>query len=356
MKIELDNAIYDSKLELIQVEVTGCCNMHCKHCRAAEQPKKMINKEQMTKIFDFANLVKSDNFKFTFSGGEPFMNPNLYEYLLLAKSKGIDQIVITTNASLITDDMLERLNSLNLSFLCIQISIDSIYPDIHNAFRKYPKAFEKCEEILDKIKKYENINSSIRMTVTKDTLDQVDKMIDFAISKNCKFLGLGSVIPFGNASNGELSFTKNDKKNFMELVSQKSKKYNDKIQIVTEDPLKFLNQYENNSLNLKINIMDSCLFGGCTAGISSININSDGVITPCSMMEEKILDINDYDNVYDLIKAYQDSSIVKKLFSKKYNGICGKCNLNRICGGCRAVAKAYTGDIMGSDLSCWRYM
>ena len=260
------------------------------------------------------------------------------------------------DATITSEEFKERLNSLNLSFLCIQISIDSIYPDIHNAFRKYPKAFEKCEEILDKIKKYENINSSIRMTVTKDTLDQVDKMIDFAISKNCKFLGLGSVIPFGNASNGELSFTKNDKKNFMELVSQKSKKYNDKIQIVTEDPLKFLNQYENNSLNLKINIMDSCLFGGCTAGISSININSDGVITPCSMMEEKILDINDYDNVYDLIKAYQDSSIVKKLFSKKYNGICGKCNLNRICGGCRAVAKAYRGDIMGSDLSCWRYM
>lgn len=355
MKIELEDAIYDSKLELIQVEITGCCNMHCKHCRAAEQPKKMINKNQMIKIFDFANLVKSDNFKFTFSGGEPFMNPNLYEYLLLAKEKGIDQIVITTNASLITDDILEKLNSLNLSFLCIQISIDSIYPDVHNAFRKYPNAFEKCEAVLDKIKKYENINSSIRMTITKDTINQIDKMIDFAISKKCKFLGLGSVIPFGNALDGKLSLVKDDKKSFMELVSRKNKQYNNKIQIVTEDPLKFLYGYENNSLNLKVNLTNSCVFGGCTAGISSININSDGVITPCSMMEEKILDINDYDNVCDIINSYENSPIIKKLFSRKYNGICGKCKLNRICGGCRAVAKAYTGDFMGSDLSCWRY-
>ena len=28
--------------------------------------------------------------------------------------------------------------------------------------------------------------------------------------------------------------------------------------------------------------------------------------------------------------------------------------IKQVCGGCRAAAKAYTGDFMGSDLSCWR--
>ena len=283
MKIELDNIIYESKLELIQVEVTGCCNMHCKHCRASEQPKKMINENQMIKILD---LVKSDDFKFTFSGGEPFMNPKLYDYLLMVKNKGINNIVITTNASLITDEMLEKLNNLKIPFLCIQVSIDSIYPDVHNSFRGFPNAFEKCEQVLEKIKNFKYINSSIRMTITKDTIDQIDKMIDFAISKGCKILGLGSVIPFGNASNGSLSFMKNEKKDFMELIVKKNKQYENKIQIVTEDPLKFLYEYESDALKLNINLNNNCLFGGCTAGISSININSDGVITPCSMMEE----------------------------------------------------------------------
>lgn len=354
MKIELDDVIYESKLELIQVEVTGCCNMHCKHCRAANQPRKMIDKNQMNKIFNFANKVKSDNFKFTFSGGEPFMNPNLYDYIVMAKNKEIDSIVITTNASLITDEMLEKLNNLELPFLCIQISIDSINPKTHNSFRGYDNAFEKCDEVLEKIKNYKYINSSIRMTITKDTLNQVDDMIEYALSKKCKILGIGSVIPFGNASKGNLSLIKSEKKELMDLIINKHNEYKNKIDIVTEDPLKFLREYERDMLKIKVDILDSCVFGGCTAGISSININSDGTITPCSMMEDVILNINDYDDISDIISEYENSEIIKKLYSKKYSGNCGKCKFNRICGGCRAVAKAYTGDYMGSDLSCWR--
>ena len=232
--------------------------------------------------------------------------------------------------------------------------MDSIDPETHNKFRGFPNAFEKCDEVLEKIKKYDNISSSIRMTITKDTINQIDKMINYAITKKCKILGIGSVIPFGKASSGSISLKGLEKKKFIDIILDNKKKYNGEIEIVTEDPLKFLQQYENDNLKLEIDINDSCLFGGCTAGISSININSDGVVTPCSMMEDEIFDINKCNSTDDMIKAYENSEIIKKLFSKKYSGLCGKCKLNRICGGCRAVAKAYTGDIMGTDMSCWR--
>ena len=112
MFIELENETYETKLDLIQVETTGYCNMHCKHCRASNQPQKMITIQQMKKILSFAEKVKSDDFKLTFSGGEPFLNKNLYDFLLMAKEKGLDQIVITTNASLVSDAWLEKLNKL----------------------------------------------------------------------------------------------------------------------------------------------------------------------------------------------------------------------------------------------------
>ena len=112
MYIELENEIYETKLELIQIEVTGYCNMHCEHCRASNQPQKMITIDQMNKILTFASKVKSEDFKLTFSGGEPFLNKNLYDFLKMAKNKGIDQIVITTNASMINDDWLEKLDKL----------------------------------------------------------------------------------------------------------------------------------------------------------------------------------------------------------------------------------------------------
>ena len=55
MFVELDDIIYQTNLELVQIEVTGFCNMHCKHCRASSQPHKMINMEQMRKILEFIN-------------------------------------------------------------------------------------------------------------------------------------------------------------------------------------------------------------------------------------------------------------------------------------------------------------
>lgn len=354
MIVEINDVAYETYLELVQIEVTGCCNMKCKHCRAAFQPKKYINLEQADKIFDFINIVKANNFKLNLSGGEPFMNPNLYDILLLAKKKQIDEVVITTNASLITDEWLKRINDLNFKFICLQVSIDSIDEIEHDRFRNYSGAFKKCDEVLEKIKKYSKISSSIRMTVTKDTCSQIDEMINYAITKNCKVLGIGSVIPFGTARDGSLSFRGNEKKELMNLIIQKREEYKNKIDIVTEDPLKFPKLFEDKKLNLEIDFTDSCVFGGCNAGISSLNINSDGVVTPCSMMDEVIFNINECNTPEEMIKKYQESEVIKKLFSKKYSGKCGNCYLKQICGGCRAAAKAYTGDYMGSDMSCWR--
>lgn len=129
-------------------------------------------------------------------------------------------------------------------------------------------------------------------------------------------------------------------------------KYKGILEIVTEDPLKFLYMFENGKLDVNLN--DDGIFGGCTAGISSININSDGIVTPCSMMSEEILDINECKNVNDMIFRYQESQVVKDLLEKKFVGKCGICSLKKICGGCRAAAKGYTNDILGSDLSCWK--
>lgn len=354
MIVEVENEAYETNLELLQIEITGCCNMKCKHCRAAYQPKKIISLEQANKIFDFVNLVRAENFKLNLSGGEPFMHPKLYEILKLAKEKGIDEVVITSNASLITDEILKQISKLNFKFLCIQVSIDSIDEKSHDEFRNYHGAFKKCDDVLEKIKKYQNIYSSIRMTITKDKVNQIDDMIKYAISKNCKILGIGSVIPFGNAKDGSLSFKGKEKEQLMNLIIDRRKNYKDKIEIVTEDPLKFLKLIEDSQIKFDIDISQSCVFGGCTAGISSLNINSDGSVTPCSMMDEIVFNINACNTAKDMIDKYEKSEIIKKLFSKKYSGKCGNCKIKQICGGCRAVAKAYTNDIMGSDLSCWR--
>lgn len=353
MFVELENEIYETKLQHVQIEITGCCNMKCKHCRASNEAKKMLTMSQIEKIIKFITKVKDDDFRLILSGGEPFLHPQIIEIIKLAKEYGIDSIVITTNSSLITDDILNKLDDIKMKFLCIQVSLDSLNEKQHNEFRGFPNAYQKCLDVLDKIQNYDNIYSSIRMTITPSTINEIDKMIDFAIRKKVKIIGIGSVIPFGNAKDGSMSLTPLQKKEFLTILAKKHIELEEIVDVTSEDPLKFLIPDSPwNYCNGKTEF-DDCFFGGCTAGVTSINISADGTVTPCAMMEEKIFNIDNCNNIDEMIFAYCNSNIIKNLFTRKFNGKCGKCKFNRTCGGCRAFAKASTDDYMGSDLSCW---
>lgn len=354
MFIEYKGQYYETVFQHVQIEVTDCCNMKCKHCRAVNEAKKMLSLSQIEKIFKIIQKIRDDDFRLILSGGEPFLNKEIIDILKLAKKYNIDSIVITTNASLITKAILKQINELNFKFLCIQISLDSLNPKIHDSFRGYPGAFDKCISVINEIKKYENIQSSIRMTITPNTLCEVNNMIDFALDQGVRIIGIGSVIPFGSASDGSMSLSPNEKRQLMEILAKRHMELKDKIDVTSEDPLKFLvNNSPWNYCDNEVEV-DECFFGGCTAGITTFNVGSDGTITPCAMLDEKILNIDDYINIDEIIKTYSNNEIIKNLFSRNFDGPCGKCKNNRICGGCRAFAKGYTKNYMGSDLSCWK--
>lgn len=354
MIIECNNEFFQSTLQHVQIEITGCCNMKCQHCRAVNEVKKMLPISQIEKVFKVIERTRDEDFRLTISGGEPFLNPHLIDILKMAKNYNINSIIITTNASLVTEELLKEIDKIKFDFLCIQISLDSLNRNIHDKFRGSNGAFDKCIKVIDDIKKYENIYSSIRMTVTPSTLNEVDNMIDFALEQGVKIIGIGSVIPFGNAKDGRLSLSPLEKKKFLEILAKRHVELDGKIDVTSEDPLKFLVDKSPWNYCGDSFVIDECFFGGCTAGVTTFNVSSDGTITPCAMLEEKILNINDYDDINKLIEDYCNSEIVRNLFSRNFAGPCGTCKNNRICGGCRAVAKGFTNDYMGSDLSCWR--
>ena len=352
MIVETKNEIYETKLNLIQIELTGYCNMNCKHCRAKNEPKIYFDKQNYNLVMELIKKESGNNFRLTLSGGEPFLHKNILEYIKIAKSNNISSLVVTTNGSLVKKDHLEFIDNLNFDNFIIQVSLDSITEKIHDEFRGYNGAFKMCDNLLDNIKDYPNINSSIRMTITESTIHQMEEMVLYAISKKCKIIGFGSIIPFGKAEDCSMSLNKDTKLKFLNEVVRLNLKYKNDIDVVTEDPLK------SNVKNSPWYICDDCncdevIFGGCTAGIDSLNIQSNGIITPCSMIQEVILDLNQCKTLDDLIKQYQNSKLVKRLFERKFSGKCGQCKKRYLCGGCRASAKGRTNDLFGTDESCW---
>ena len=352
MIVETKNEIYETKLNLIQIELTGYCNMNCKHCRAKNEPKIYFDQEKYNLIMKLIKEESGDDFKLTLSGGEPFLHKKILEYIKIAKDNGISSLVVTTNGSLVKNNQLKYINNLNFDNFIIQVSLDSLVEKMHDDFRGYNCAFKMCDKLIDNIKKYSKINSSIRMTITEETIYQMEDMVKYAITKECKIIGFGSIIPFGKAEDCSMSLNKKSKLKFLTEIVRLNLKYKDKIEVVTEDPLK--SNIKNSPWIICSNCStDEIIFGGCTAGIDSLNIQSNGIITPCSMIDKYVLDLKECETVDDIIKKYQNSELIKELFERRFSGKCGQCKNKYSCGGCRASAKGRTNNLFGTDESCW---
>src|SRR4030042_2005467 len=141
MIIETPRAKYEVFLEQIQFEITGRCNMKCEHCRAWKDPQKDLTIDMIERILEFVIPEARSGMRFTISGGEPFLHPQLFEILELIKrkiddsKKIIHHVVITTNGYLVTEEKIKRLEKIGFRKLYVQVSIDSIDPRKHDSFR-----------------------------------------------------------------------------------------------------------------------------------------------------------------------------------------------------------------------------
>jgi MoaA/NifB/PqqE/SkfB family radical SAM enzyme len=127
----------------IDVALNYACNMGCEHC-SCEQLK---SKAPVMDVGDYRKLVdEADSlgvFYFSLTGGEPVLNRDL-EDIIQAFKPSRHLIGLQTNAFLIDRPRAKSLYQAGLDV--IQVSLDSMQPESHDAFRKVPGALEQTLE------------------------------------------------------------------------------------------------------------------------------------------------------------------------------------------------------------------
>lgn len=165
------------------------CNLACTYCYAQKTRSKTVLSRDVAKIAIDAIFVKSTGkMSFIFiGGGEPLITSELLEWAInyihqkANKCKKDVEIIITTNATLLTDEKIEFLRNKN-----VHIGISSeILPSIQNAQRIFPHSdrgsFEIVDTVIHKLDKA-NIEYSIRSTITKEHVNKMVDMVLFAIN------------------------------------------------------------------------------------------------------------------------------------------------------------------------------
>ncbi len=350
LEVETKTAFYDIELGPIQIEITGRCNMNCVHCRASEMSKQDMPLEEILKIVKFARTYSPNYKEITISGGEPMLHKDFQKVISELRQNGAEYLTLTTNGSKITTTLIDYFESLHFERLMISVSVDSVDSNTHDTLRGYRGAFEKATAALRMIaaRNSEKLVPSMKTVIMPHDLSKMAECVALADELGCKRISFTSVIYSGRAKTDKsMWMTSEQKREFLRNIYRFKRIY-PHINVTTNDPLKCLvrgasDEPENES---------EIIMDGCPAGTVSFNVNSDGVMTPCSLLDIPMMNTFDL-TVEEMAHAYQTNAVTKMLLDMNLHGKCAKCEKKYSCCGCRARAFAASGDIMGEDPECW---
>lgn len=350
LEVETDQAVYQIQFGQIQIEITGRCNMRCAHCRAAHDPRRDAEIAQIIKVIRFARRFSPNYKEIVVSGGEPLLHAQFDDVLTDVRRNGGEFVTLTTNGSLLTEQHLALIERLQFKRFMLSVSLDSLDPADHDRFRGHRGAFEKATRAIGLIaaRRIPNVVTSVRMTIRPHQIAAMDAMVEFAYKMGCNRVSLSGIHPAGRAiSRSDLWMTREEKHRFLENIYRLKQKYPAEFQISTNDPLKcILRGFSDTGAG------DEIVFDGCPAAAVTFNVNADGDMTPCALMDLPIMNIRDL-TIDEMAQRYRDSEIVKNMLDMNLRGKCGSCPKKYQCGGCRARAMVRSGHYLAEDPDCW---
>jgi len=265
------------------------------------------------------------------------LRKDIFEIAKVASQLGM-AVSMNSNGFLIDKDIARRLKE--AGFKKVGISVDSPKSEVHDQFRGIKGSHERALKALAYLKET-GIETSISSVICKINIGDIYGLIDMAIALEVTSINLHNFKCSG------LGFTNKD---ILDLSVEEWRDFYTKaillketvknLQISLEDPIIASLGFRNGDSIVK----------GSVCGKLSLNIKSNGDITPCGFIPVVIGNLcND-----DLMDIWNNSPVLAKMRNKEPKGKCLKCGHYSEClGGCTARALALTGDMNNPDPHCW---
>lgn len=149
---------------VVAVEVTNACNLRCVMCPNPQMKRKRgymkfdLFQEIVDEIKSFSPVVK------LYTTGESLLHPKIFDMIQYLKETTHCSVVLSTNATLFRDKVIEALIDPATSPHSLQLSIEGCTPEEYEYFRKGAK-FEEVYKKLETFKELRD-NSRVRYPIT----------------------------------------------------------------------------------------------------------------------------------------------------------------------------------------------
>ncbi len=247
----------------VGIATIGKCNLKCRHC-AYECGPEVEETLPRGVVFNLLRYLAEKGVKEVhFSGGEPLLDPNIYDYIMYAYDLNLNTLLIT-NGLLLTREVLDKLLKTGLG--AIAVSVDGA--QYNHEFLRGPGTFTKVLRTLSILKDYDFKKKIIYMVIHRQNINDIDYIISLVEEYNFTKLQLIPLIPQGRGKDlTNLVFSSSEFRQL--LLNLKHKAERQKLGISLSTPLICL-----------LGIAE----GPCPAGVVTLTIHFNGDIYPYSVL------------------------------------------------------------------------
>jgi len=350
-------------LRIVAWEVTRRCNLACLHCRASSLHGPYQGELATEECFQLLDDIASFSHPLIIlTGGEPLLREDIYDIARYGSQKGL-RMVLATNGTLLTENMVERMHHSHIRR--ISISIDGHDKESHDAFRGVAGAFDEAMRGLEILKK-KDMEFQINTTITRQNMAQLESILDLSVRLGAAAHHIFLLVPTGRGKElRDQSISPEDYEKILEWFYQKS--LTTPIQLkATCAPHYFRVAHQKGGGKRKEAAVSLAhparpspgghpaglhtATRGCMGGSSFCFISHTGQVQPCGYLEIDCGQIREK----PFAEIWNHSSVFEDLRDlNRYKGKCRRCPYIRFCGGCRARAFELTGDYLSQEPLCY---
>ena len=341
---------FDQSPMLVIWEVTQACDLACVHCRASAQSHRHPHELSTEQGFQLLDEIRSFGEPLmVFTGGDPLKRPDLFELLRYSVKIGLRTNVTPSATPLLTSDAIDRFQAAGVSRMAI--SVDGPDAATHDEFRGIPGTFEQAMAALRHARDI-GLDTQFQTTVTRRNMNRLPEIAEIVKEVRSKMWSLFFLIVTGRASESD-DLQGSEYEKVFEYMYELSKTA--PFGIKTTEAMHY-RRYVAQRVKAEHGVTENPNAKGMawrTSGVSDgkgfVFVSHTGEIFPAGF-----LPVSGGNVLQDsLVDVYQNSSLCRTLRDpESRGGKCGVCEYQKVCGGSRSRAYAFTGDFLAEDPRC----
>ena len=303
---------------LVDLQITNKCNLNCPHCYA-ESGSHGDHIPLKDAIIAIENCKRSGAFEIALGGGEPTLHPYFIDILKEIRKRNMVPN-LASNGKYLSEENIEAIKK-----YCgaVALSVEFIGEKFEER-RGFP--FKDFLKSVDKLKN-NNIKLVFQVTISKSNLDDLKNTTSFLSKLSPYGIVYLTYKPVGRGENFDSTLLSENKKETAKIIKD--------CFLLLQDETKV--GYDCCLANILIGqgLSDDNLINGCSAVRSSLAVNRNMDVVPCSF-SPMVLGNLKKDSLQKIWNNELSHKFRNKFLDKtKNNSSCSACNYKYNClGGC----------------------